>query len=179
MNAYHFFKKFRCGRKKGEISNNPTAKVVATDEDDAWSIFKEHESYRSNTTYVIRELGIAGAEEMSSGGQKNPGEWSVGDRCWTKLDPTDPEDPYHEGVIYKVHEDIELKEFEVSRGIKQGPSFTIWILGDYSSWRYRRTEDILLQPPKGKRRRRKDRPGKKTRITGVKPTKTMKRKKGS
>ena len=173
-NAYHFFKEFRCGQKKGQTSKNPTAKVVAETDDEAWELFRKHDKFKAATHYAIRELGIAGAEELDFGGQKNPGEWSVNDRCWTKVNPFNEEDTFHEGVIRKILP--ASVSTSATSGPNPGPTYVIWLIGDYASWRYRRACDILLQPPKGKRRRRSNRPGKKT---GVKPVKTIRRKKGS
>lgn len=160
MNAYHFHKKFRCGKKAGQISNHPAAKIIAVDREEAEEIFKTHPKNRKNATYVCRELGLAGAEEMDRGGQKNPGEWSVGDKCWTRLNPWNDEDSYHPAKIAQVHDGVSLTEEEKARGLTSTVGFTVWIDGKWASSRFRRSDQLLLQPPKGKRRRMRNRPEK-------------------
>ena len=176
MNLYNFYKVFRHGDKAGKRSKNPTAGIPAYSEDEAWEKFKEHPKYKAKIDYICVNEGIAGAEEMPSAGQKKPGEWSVGDKCWTRLNPLDPEDTtYHEGVIMRIN----------TKCLTDGPLdpdnvdtknlvYSVWLTGDYASWRVRSVDQILLQPPKGKRRRRRNRPSK---AKAVKPVKTIRRKK--
>lgn len=179
MNLFNFYKIFRHGQKAGKRSKNPTASISAHSEHDAWEKFREHSKFREQITYVCVDEGIAGAEEMPSAGQKKPGEWSIGDTCWTRLNPWDDNDKtYHEGVILKISDGpVPLAEAEqkISTELKEGPVYSIWLTGDFASWRARRNEQILIQPPKGRRRRRRKRPGRKNRVM---PVKRIRRKKG-
>jgi len=178
MNLFNFYKIFRCGQKSGQRSKNPTAGITAHTEGAAWESFREHKKYKSKIEYICVDEGLAGAEELPNAGQRKPGEWSTGDTCWTKINPFDDEDTtYHEAVILEISDGpVEPSEFErdLDPDVKNGPIYTLWLTGDYGSWRARRASHLLTMPPKGKRKRRRKRPGK---VRSVKPNKSMRRKK--